>query len=405
MFKRFLFCLTVLSVFFMSLNVYAFAHKLRSDWYDEDVAGTKKEKVTSITFSEETFDKLHAHRLYWELDKYGLVAYMDTDTDVVIAIPEGDTLETGFNANDIFAFYKIHYIDKEHYETGDNGVKIYGVQPDDGSIPVDDFTKYESDLESINNLYLLDTYPTENFDEFFMGLKNLSTIDVSNMKTSFAKSFARMFMGCENLKSINISNFNTDNIVDMSNMFRDCKNLSNVKLPKIKEGNLENISGMFENCESIKSINLNNFNTKNITDMSNMFKNCTSLEYVFIDKLDTSEVRDTASMFDNCQKLKGVDISHFNTKSLNKCSGMFIDCASLEAVDLSNFNLTGNVDVENMLVGCDSLKAILISDSICQRFNNMRLEGKWKNVTTNVVYDFDNALNLKPTAGGYVKIQ
>ena len=353
MFKRFLFCLTVLSVFFMSLNVYAFAHKLRSDWYDEDVAGTKKEKVTSITFSEETFDKLHAHRLYWELDKYGLVAYMDTDTDVVIAIPEGDTLETGFNANDIFAFYKIHYIDKEHYETGDNGVKIYGVQPDDGSIPVDDFTKYESDLESINNLYLLDTYPTENFDEFFMGLKNLSTIDVSNMKTSFAKSFARMFMGCENLKSINISNFNTDNIVDMSNMF----------------------------------------------------KNCTSLEYVFIDKLDTSEVRDTASMFDNCQKLKGVDISHFNTKSLNKCSGMFIDCASLEAVDLSNFNLTGNVDVENMLVGCDSLKAILISDSICQRFNNMRLEGKWKNVTTNVVYDFDNALNLKPTAGGYVKIQ
>lgn len=327
MFKKFLFSLTVMSVFFMTLNVYAFAHKLRSNWYNENVAGTKKENVTTITLEEETFDKIRAKRIYWEIDKYGLVAYMDSDTDVVIAIPEGDTLETGFNANDIFSFYKENEIDTDTYETGDDGQKIYGVKPDDGSYPVDDFSKYESDLESINNLYLLNTYPTENFEGFFKGLSNLTSIDLSNMKTPFAKSFAKMFMGCEKLQSIDLSNFNLDNIVDMSNMFRDCKNLVNVELPKIESNNLENVSGMF------------------------------------------------------------------------------INCTSLEAIDLSNFNLTGNVDVENMLVDCDSLKAILISDSICQRVNGIKLKGKWKNIATNVIYDFDNISNIKPTGGGYVKIQ
>ena len=167
MLKKFLLTMTVLSVFFMSTNVFAFAHKLTSHWYKEEIAGTKKEKITTITFEENTFDKTHTNKVYWELDNDGLVAYMEDDTNVVIAIPEGNTLETAFNANDVFAFYKIREVDREHYETGDYGMKIYGVQPDDGSFPVPPPSKYESDLEQINNLYLLNTYSTEHFDEYF----------------------------------------------------------------------------------------------------------------------------------------------------------------------------------------------------------------------------------------------
>ncbi len=404
MLKKFLFTVTVISVFFMTLNAFAFAHKLRNDWYDENIAGTKKENVTSITFENETFNTEHARRIYWELDNDGLVAYMDSDTDVVIAIPEGNTLETSFNSQDLFSFYKEHEEDKENYETGDNGRKIYGVKPDDGSYPVDDYSKYESDLEYINNLYLLNTYPTENFDGFFMGLKNLISVDVSNINTPFAKSFARMFMGCEKLESIDISNFNTENVVDMSNMFRDCKKLTSINFGKLKTDNLINTHGMFENCKSLKILDLNDLNTKNVTDMSDMFKNCTELEALAIDKFDTGEVRNTSSMFDNCQKLKAIDVSHFNTKSINRCESMFIDCIALEAIDLSNFNFTGNVIVENMLIGCDSLKALLISDSICKRFDTMRLEGKWQNVTTKKIYDFDSVNYEKPIAGGYIKL-
>ena len=405
MLKKFLFTVTVISVFFMTLNAFAFAHKLRSNWYDENIAGTKKENVTSITFENETFNTEHARRIYWKLDNDGLVAYMDSDTDVVIAIPEGNTLETSFNSQGLFSFYKEYEEDKENYETGDNGRKIYGVKPDDGSYPVDDYSKYESDLEYINNLYLLNTYPTENFDGFFMGLKNLISVDVSNMNTPFAKSFARMFMGCEKLESIDISNFNTENVVDMSNMFRDCKKLTNINLGNLKTNKLEDMSGMFENCESLKTINLNGFTTSKVTNMSYLFKNCLNLESVFLDKINTKEVRNMSSMFDNCKKLKLLDISHFNTKSLNNCSGMFIDCASLYAVDLSRFNLTGNVNVENMLIGCDSLGAILISDSICKRFNTMRLDGKWQNIHTKKIYNFDNENFGELTAGGYIKIK
>ena len=406
MLKKFLFnlTLTIISVFLLYSNAFAYIHKLRNGWYNEDIAGTEKQHVTSITFENETYNKDRG-KIYWELDQDGLIAYMDSDTDVVIAIPEDDTLETSFNSNDLFAFYVFNDLSKRDYETGDNGQKVYGVTPDDGSIPIkEEYSKYESDLEEINNLYLLDTYPTEHFDNFFKGLKNLVSVDVSSMNTRFAKTFHCMFMGCEKLKEINMNNFNVENVEDMSDMFRDCKSLVKVRLNNLKTNKLKTMSSMFENCHSIKTLNLNSFNTKNVEDMSYMFKNCFHLETLYIDKFDTGEVRNFEAMFDNCRSLKYLDTSNFNTKSAGHCNQMFIDCQSLEALDLRGFTFTGNVETYSLLTSCSSLKAILISDPVAKRIYGLGLEGKWKNITTNKIYDFDNGSFEQPVAGGYVKV-
>lgn len=406
MLKKFVFnlTLTIISIFLLYSNAFAYIHKLRSDWYDENIAGTEKQHVTSITFENETYNK-NRGKIYWELDQDGLIAYMESDTEVVIAIPEDDTLETSFNSNNLFSFYVYNDLSKRDYETGDNGQKVYGVTPDDGSIPVkEEYSKYESDLEEINNLFLLNTYPTEHFDNFFMGLKNLVSVDVSSMNTQFAKTFHCMFMGCEKLKEINLNNFNVENVEDMSDMFRDCKSLVNVKLGNLKTNKLKNMSSMFENCHNLKTLNLNSFNTKNVEDMSYMFKNCSRLETLYIDKFDTSEVRNFESMFDNCRNLKFLDISNFNTKSAANYRQMFIDCHSLEALDLRGFTFTGNVETENLLTDCSSLKAVLISDYIAKKIYSLGFEGKWKNITTNKIYDFENATFEKPIAGGYVKV-
>ena len=364
MIKKFVFylTLTITSIFLLYSNAFAYIHKLNSNWYKEEVAGTKKQHITSITFENEAYNK-NRGKVYWELDRDGLIAYMESDTEVVIAIP------------------------------------------DDGSIPVKkEFSKYESDLEEINNLYLLNTYSTEHFDNFFMGLKNLVTVDVSSMNTQFAKTFHNMFMGCEKLKKVDISNFNTENVEDMSDMFRDCKSLTSIDIGNLKTDKLKNMSSMFENCQNLKTLNLNSFNTKNVEDMSNMFKNCTHLETLYIDKFNTSEVRKFESMFDNCMRLKYLDISNFNTKSASHCNQMFIDCQSLEALDLRGFTFNGNVETGSLLTDCDSLKAILISDSVAKRIDDLGLEGKWKNVTNNKIYDFSNLGSNKPIAGGYVKV-
>lgn len=406
MIKKFVFylTLTITSIFLLYSNAFAYIHKLNSNWYKEEVAGTKKQHITSITFENEAYNK-NRGKVYWELDRDGLIAYMESDTEVVIAIPEDDTLETSFNSHDLFSFYVYTDLTNRDYETGDNGQKIYGVNPDDGSIPVKkEFSKYESDLEEINNLYLLNTYSTEHFDNFFMGLKNLVTVDVSSMNTQFAKTFHNMFMGCEKLKKVDISNFNTENVEDMSDMFRDCKSLTSIDIGNLKTDKLKNTSSMFENCQNLKTLNLNSFNTKNVEDMSNMFKNCTHLETLYIDKFNTSEVRKFESMFDNCMRLKYLDISNFNTKSASHCNQMFIDCQSLEALDLRGFTFNGNVETGSLLTDCDSLKAILISDSVAKRIGDLGLEGKWKNVTNNKIYDFSNLGSNKPIAGGYVKV-
>ena len=403
MFKKIIICLIFL-ISLLSLNnsIFAFNHKLRINWFSEEASGIKKEDVTSITIEDGGYD-LNKIGTYWALDGYGLIAYVDGESDIVISIPENDTLETDVNASNLFSFFVFN--EDPDYETSDNGVKIYGLNPPDEGYPVNTYSRYISKLESINNLYLLNTYCTENFDNMFMGLNELTEIDLSSMNTGFAKSMNNMFMGCEKLNKIDISSFDTTNVESMSGMFRDCKKLEQINIDTLKTHRVLNMSNMFQNCDNLKSINLNNISTGAVRDMSNMFYSCDNLQIINLDKIDTKEVRNMESMFYDCINLKFIDLSHFNTTGVNQCSLMFHNCRSLEALDLSTFNFIGNVKLNSMLSKLNNLNAIKISKYICDNIKDIDLQGEWINVETNTKYNFNNDKNKKPIAGLYTRKQ
>ena len=393
-----LFILIILSLQF---NVFAFNHKLKKDWYNEAITGVKKEDVTSITIEDSGYDKSKL-TTYWALDKDGLIAYLDGETDIVISIPEGNTLETGVDASGIFSFFVFNK--ETDYETGDDGIEIKGLEPPDEGYQINNYSKYISKLESINNLYLLNTYSTENFNNMFMGLKELTNLDLSSMHTQSATSMNAMFMGCEKLKQIDISSFDTSNVTSMDSMFKDCKKLENVNTAGLKTSQLESMARMFEDCDSLTSISLNQLDTSSVNDMTEIFNNCDNLQFVYLDKINTKEVRKCESMFYKCENLKYIDLIKFNTSCLNICRHMFCGCKSLEAIDLSSFKFNGNVDTEYMLLDMDKLKAIIISESMCDKIKETRLVGKWKNVQNNQIYDFSWDSKDKPIPGGYVKV-
>ena len=375
-------------------------HILPNNWYREDVANLKKEKVTSITIENADINKTKL-KTYWEIDKKGLFAYVD-DTDVFIVYPEGDMLFTDTDANRTFSFSTLKQFDD--YETGDDNEIIYDVIPK--SKEYDEYNKnsvYISDLEAIYNLDFLDVSRTRNFDGFFMGLSKIINIDLSNFQTKSATSFTQMFKGCENLKEIDLEFFDTKNVSDMSMMFEDCKSLKSIDTKNFKTDNLIDMIRMFKGCESLKYININHFDTSNVKNMNSIFMDCKNIENIYIDKIDTKKLSNVESMFKNCSMIKNINIDNLNLNGITECSFMFFNCNSLESINLSNLNLIGKTHCEYMLSDCLNLKKIYISKYIAEKIDRTRLTGEWKNIKTSIVYNFnDIPLKKIPIAGTYI---
>jgi surface protein len=153
-------------------------------------------------------------------------------------------------------------------------------------------------------------------------VKNIISIDLSNLDTSLVKNFDYMFSGCSSLESIDFTNFNTSLA--------------------------ESMVSMFAGCDSLQSINLSNFDTSGVTSMNNMFSGCKSLENIDLSPFNTSSVKEMNSMFEGCSKLQFFDLSHFDTSNLTKINSLFSNCASLTVLDMSSFDMKNIEDYENM---------------------------------------------------------
>ena len=147
--------------------------------------------------------------------------------------------------------------------------------------------------------------------EMFLGLSNITEIDLSKFDSSCVKNTSMMFANCSSLKSLNFTNFTTSLI--------------------------SNMEGMFCNCSSLTSLDLGNFKTKSLQKMGSMFLNCHSLKTINISNFDTSNVDDMDSLFKGCHSLTSLDISNFDISKVDRIKYMFYDCNSLLSLDLSNF--------------------------------------------------------------------
>ena len=405
-------------------------HYLTENWYDYGTSKARKSDVTSITFVEAQ-EEIHKseYEYIWDLDNIGLKAYFTTDTDVVISIPEGDTLKADRNSNSLFAFFDEVYFN-------DIGEEVEYSESSSRAV--------SSNLKKIDNLSLLDTSTVEDMSYMFYNLKNVEELDLSNFNTENVKSMAYMFSGMNKLKNIDITNFNTENVADMqgmfsklfnvksidfknfdtknvkniSEMFKDdiklehldlsnlntskvsdanrlfsgCKSLKNLKIENLNLVNADNkVNDMFEDCDKLSHIdfanvklpqnidflfkgissevlNITNIDTKNVKSMYGLFQDSTSLKNLTI-SLNTENVENMAEMFSNCENLETLNIPKMNTKKVKRMSMMFYNCKSLKEIDVKNFNTENVEDMISMFANCRDLKKLDLSN-----FNTRNVE-------------------------------
>ena len=168
----------------------------------------------------------------------------------------------------------------------------------------------------------------KNMGFWFVGCRNLATVDTLNLDTSECESFAYLFSGCQNLQTINVSNWNTSHCANMKEMFAECLELTSIDVSNWDTSNVTNMNKMF-GCRDdtlvmkINTLDVSNWNTQNVTDMSLMFKGCEKLAELDTSSWNTSNVTTMQSMFDRCLGITVFDISGFDTSNVTNMNRMF----------------------------------------------------------------------------------
>lgn len=88
----------------------------------------------------------------------------------------------------------------------------------------------------------------------FHGLRNLTSLNISNLDTSKATELYGMFDGCLSLTSLDLSNFDVSKVTTMESMFNSCYELATLVLSNFDVSNVTNMDDMFERCDKLTTV-------------------------------------------------------------------------------------------------------------------------------------------------------
>ena len=86
-----------------------------------------------------------------------------------------------------------------------------------------------------------------------------------------------LFYGCSSLTSINLTNIKTSNVLNMKYMFSDCSSLKSINIGFFVINKKNNLNYMFNNCKKLISVNFPVLDGKNRKKISDMFLGCSKL--------------------------------------------------------------------------------------------------------------------------------
>ena len=230
-----------------------------------------------------------------------------------------------------------------------------------------------SKCSSLTSLYLSNfkTSKVKNMGSMFLSCSKLISLNLSNFDTSQISVMISMFNGCSSLISLDLSHFNTSSVKVMSLMFSGCSSLISLDLSHFNTSNATAIHSMFFGCSNLKSLDLLNFNTSKVTNMRLMFSGCSNLISLDLSKFDTSKVKNISSIFSDCSQLKYLNLSSFSTLNVTCMSSMFYKCSSLTSLDLSNFNTSSVLDLSSMFYECSNLTTLDLSNFDTSKVTSM----------------------------------
>jgi len=97
---------------------------------------------------------------------------------------------------------------------------------------------------------------------------SVTSIRFDNFNTKYTNNMSYMFMGLWNMTYLDLSSFDTTNVLNMSHMFNYSNKLKQIDLFSFNTANVTNVTGMFSSCSSLTTIDLSNFNMASVQNIN-----------------------------------------------------------------------------------------------------------------------------------------
>ncbi|MBO0468970.1 bacterial Ig-like domain-containing protein [Enterococcus sp. DIV0242_7C1] len=132
-----------------------------------------------------------------------------------------------------------------------------------------------------NSKYLFSKFPN------LESIENLELLD-----TSQATLMNNMFSMCPKLRSLDVSTFNTSSVTDMGGMFAYNPGLVSLNVSGLDLSRTWFLNLMFAECSSLKELDVSSFRTpvNGMGSMFAMFRDCSSLEYLDLSGFDMMKI-------------------------------------------------------------------------------------------------------------------
>ena len=216
-----------------------------------------------------------------------------------------------------------------------------------------------------------DTSNVTNMQQMFYGCYNLTNLDVSEFDTSKVTDMYGMFSSCKKLSGLDVSGFDTSKVTDMRQMFFNCKEISNLDVSRFDTSKITDMERLFSGCSSLTGLDISGFDTSNVTNMFSMFCNCSGLINLDVSGIDTSSVTNMALLFSGCENLTSIDVRGFDTSNVQYMNDMFKNCRNLTSLDVSAFDTSKVTNMSSMFEGCRGITSLDLSGFNTSKVTNM----------------------------------
>ena len=122
-----------------------------------------------------------------------------------------------------------------------------------------------------------------------------------------------MFQGCSSLTSINLSNIKTSKVTSMGCMFSDCPQLSSLDLSSFDTSSINLMTGMFSGCTNLEFINFKSLQLNAAAEAGFVFLSTS-------DKLIICSENEVGIITSEYNQIKNVNCYNYNSNNTNnKC--------------------------------------------------------------------------------------
>lgn len=203
-----------------------------------------------------------------------------------------------------------------------------------------------TNVTTINNLTALDTTNATDMGSMFYNMPALTSLDLSNFKTSKVLWMNNMFQGDESLTALDVSGFDTRKVFDMNNMFQGLDGLTSLDLSSLSTASVGYDPG------DTGTFTLNNF----VAGGTN-----SKLTTLILPTFDLTYVPQMEHPFANLNKLTSLTLSSVNHgKQAIDFYGLVSMMSSLTTLDLSHFQINAGDNDSDLLTELPNLTTLTL---------------------------------------------